>query len=272
MTHPVLPLPDAPLDEVCERLPADHALRAPDRLQARLSPPEGAGWIALGPGRSVALVAPIRLTNGGEVLSALEVVAVEGQPSERVQLADALRQRLTFPLVAVGSAPPLPGLARRAALRHWVTGPDPFVPLQPTLAAWTEAHAGLAREREGRWGVQRSLARLRWRYEGADVTAMHVLQGERPVGWMTLRALPAPRRLRVVELHALHRTAHYALLKAARRLSWDLGALPVSLPGAVMSRRYAFTAGYLPSGRRVAVFGSATLPHGDYRAFASDVG
>lgn len=272
-TSTLLPLADAPLDEVCDRLAQGGFRRKPSGIRWRLSPPEGEGLVVLGPGRSVALLAPVALSEGGCKAGAFEVAAVVGEPGERAEIARTVESEGVGPLIAVGRSSPLPGMDRRARLRHWVTGPDPFVPLQVPIEEWTEVHAEIAREREGRWGTFRSLDRLRWRYEqgpNRTLTAMQVFEAEGPVGWVAVEEQASPRLLRVLELHALSRTAHYALLKAVRRLSWDRGSPPISLPGAAMSRRYAFTAGYLPSGVGLSVFASPGAPTGDYRAFAVD--
>lgn len=188
--------------------------------------------------------------------------------------------------LVVSRARPGPDWTPSARLSAWVTGPDPFEPVQNALHLPDDRHdAFVERLAEGRhapvltWSGRdgtptgrvppRSAAWLSWRLDepGVRIEARQVLCGSRCHGWILLAH--RPRQLRILDLQAEDRDAHYALLKAARRRSWERGGIPVMLVGEPMSRRYAFTAGYLPSP------GPTLWTRGDVgldRAWEADVG
>ena len=98
----------------------------------------------------------------------------------------------------------------------------------------------------------RDAARLTWRYlrhPEREYVVMDVPGVDGCDGLIVLeeKQVRGARSAVVVELQSRDKQVHYSLLKAARRWSWDLGGVPVVLRGELMSRRYAFTAGYLPA-------------------------
>lgn len=166
------------------------------------------------------------------------------------------------PVLHLGGKPAGEGWRRTARLPSWGTGPDPFVPTQAPLIDPGPAHDALAlrlaaggraavrswsgaSEVEDGPALGRGSAWLRWRLAepGAELEAMQI-GSERCSGWVLLKHLP--HQIRILDLQAEDRVSHYALLKAARRRSWERGGAPVVLHGELMSKRYAFTAGYVP--------------------------
>lgn len=188
--------------------------------------------------------------------------------------------------VRVGWRAPGTDWSRAHRLPAWVTGPDPFEPVQPTFTTAAARHDALATRLAagGRapvctWGGQpeqdrgaaaiRTADWLNWRLAEPDVSieAMEFTSGSRCRGWILLHH--RERQIRIIDLQAEDRVAHYALLKASRRRSWERGGIPVHLNGERMSRRYAFTAGFVPAPSRLSVW---TLGGpGVWRAWEADV-
>jgi hypothetical protein len=283
MTEPAIhPVDDADLDRCAARLGGPDAGWTAERLSWCLRPPSGPGLVALGDAGAIALAVPDVATRAGAEAPILQLVARAGPEAIVWSLLDDLRAHAgdAVPVVAIGPDPELPALRHPTVLPTWITGPDPFVPLQRPVDEFGPDHdAFAARLPDGAWSLRRSAATWSWRYlrEPASETAVMDLPGPGGVeGLIAIRDAPirGVRSLEVLELRAVDRGAHYDLLKAARRLSWERGGLPIVLRGEVMSRRYAFTAGYLPSGplsgrRRWGVFVAGELP-GAWRAWGAD--
>jgi len=248
------PAPDADLDALAARLgPGATA----ERLAWRLSPPTGPGWVALGPEGSAAAVAPDLARRDGRVVPILRFVAAAGGPLRRAALLDAIREAAAAkgppPLLAIADQAPSAVMRPAERTPSWITGPDPFVSAQRVVVTPGEAHDARASALpDDRWRLRRDAATWRWHLAEPQVetTLIDVPAGDgvRGVALLRERRIRGLRTLEILDLQSLDRAAHYDLLKAARRWSWDRGGLPVALLGEEMSRRYAFTAGYLPAG------------------------
>lgn len=271
---------DIDLDEVVNDLAR---LRRPwltGRLAWRMSPPTGAGVVVRVDG-GVALAIPVEVAGQGTRRRMWQLVEAAGG---RVDVAlDALRDHVgDAPVLAIGDRRPEGRWTRVERLRTWVTGPDPFVDVQSEVDGFGPRHTRLAMALEVRpeLSVARDAAWLTWRYReepGVEHVVMEVPGESGCDGFIVMRATPVRGQRAVVieDLQAVDTDTHYALLKAARRWSWDLGSLPVVLRGESMSRLYAFTAGYLPASaplvrRSWQVWVRGPEPGGPWRGWKSD--
>jgi len=173
----------------------------------------------------------------------------------------SLRAALSPEIPIVAAAPTRVLPPSTAPIQNWISGPDPFVDLQTVVTQFGAQHDRFGVRCAGpSWSVARDAAWWRWRYSeepGVANVVMQIADGEDIAGLVAVRALERHGLLvvEILEIRATSPRAHYDLLKAARRFSWEQGALPVILRGEEMSRRYAFTAGYVPS------TGTMTTPH-----------
>lgn len=241
------------VDEVVAALGDGAPVREPSPalVDWRLRPPEGLGQVALADDGSVAAIAPATVSRAGERIAVWQLVGWNG-PSVAAALSALREATPDAPWVVAGTAPPPTSWRTAARLPAWVTGPDPFVPLQREIDQLDASHDALADGIAARpeLALVRDAARLTWRYlrhPEREYVVMDVPDGAVCDGIIVLeeKKIRGARSLAILEIQA--RGAHYALLKAARRLSWERGGIPVVLRGELMSRRYAFTAGYLPA-------------------------
>ena len=249
------PASEADLEALAARLHPGPTARF---LAWRLNPPAGQGWVALGPEGSAAAIAPDHATRDGREIPIYRFVAAAGDPLRRAALVEALRDATSAghqerPLLAVATAAPSTTMRPAERIRTWITGPDPFIGAQRPVDDPDATHDALARSLpDDRWRLRRDAEIWRWRLGEPDVpTELIEVPGDAGPRGVTLlreRRIRGVRTLEILDLQALDRAAHYDLLKAARRRAWDRGGLPVVLRGEEMSRGYAFTAGYLPSG------------------------
>ena len=290
---------EADLDSIAWAL-GDARDRTGAWLRWRLRPPAGPGVIVRS-GDGLVLLTPLVLADGTEAWQQIDAVGE----------VDALQQAVTDvadtrPLLAFGARPGGSGWRHLDTLPSWATGPDPFEPLQPRVIEPDERHDALAgrvttgqRAQVETWSGRpagdagdaglplvpaRGAAWLRWSLaESDDIQLMEVADGPEVGphahcrGWVMIREGEShgQRVLRVLDLQASDRDAHYALLKAARKLSWERGGIPVVLHGERMSRRYAFTAGFLPASKplvqsALSVWARGPTPEGRWRAWAAD--
>ena len=274
-------------DKVIERLAAS-VQRSGAWLRWRLSGPAGEGVIVDGQ----AALARARTAEGREVWQ--QIVAPRGRSAALARSLDAVVGDV--PLLAIGARPRGLGWTPLATLPSWATGPDPFEPLQPWLTEPGARHDAFAERlaaggravvetwsgRTPRVRADRSMARgadwLAWQLQSDDLVCMEFVDGAQCRGWILVRddKVLGVRALRIVDLQAEDRVAHYALLKASRQLSWQRGGAPVVLHGERMSRRYAFTAGFLPAGaswrgEALTVWARGSAPEGVWRAWSADV-
>lgn len=268
---------DADLDQLSASLGDSDRVVTPDRVRWMLHPPAGPGFVVTGPADSVAVFVPDSAVHADQTLPVLHRIAASGPPDALARLhRAALDHAPSAAVLAVGAS----SNAEIAALPTWITGPDPFVPLQRTIDDLGDAHDALGARiiDPHHWTLHRDAATWRWRYlrePGADTLLMDLpgpdgLDGLIALREVRLRSVPT---LVILELRATNRHAHYALLKAARRRSWDRGGLPVVLRGERMSKRYAFTAGYLPSSSRRfgTAWGTACAPDlGPWKVWDAD--
>jgi len=290
------PASEADLDSIAWAL-GEERNRTGAWLRWRLIGPAGTGVVVRGV-ESLALLAPLRLIDG--TMAWQQVDALGDVDALDAAIEDVVGDDLRL---ALGPRPLGEGWQRAADLPAWVTGPDPFEPLQHRVMeadprhdalaerlasggrAVVETWSGIPRRHGPRWAPSRGADWLDWRTaEADDLVLMEVSDGPEVGpnahcrGWILLREGEAHgvRTLRVLDLQAQDRDAHYALLKAGRQLSWQRGGIPVVLHGERMSRRYALSAGFVPATRplvreRLSVWTHGRPPAGTWRAWTADV-
>jgi hypothetical protein len=231
-------------------------------LKWQLHPPAGVAraGVCRDGGQLVAVVAarPFIVSVGGRREVTWQTCARLGDAAAQSAADRALDELLQDePRLHLSRSAEPPGFSARRRVRVWLTGPDPFVPVQPAVVTLDDSHDDLADIRGGRVGagLLKDSAWLRWRYRDHPTNRydlMEIRSDRGCEGIVVVREarIRGRKTIVILELHATTPTDHYALLKAARKLAWDRGGLPVVLLDDDLDPLFALTAGYFAVPRR----------------------